>query len=42
MGLPGIFPSWGVIMAHFVGEIAVYGPPVYVSFMVSANGPLCR
>jgi hypothetical protein len=42
MGLQAMFPSWGVLMAHCVGEIAAYGPLSYVSFMGYANGPLCR
>jgi hypothetical protein len=29
-------------MGYCVGEIAVWGPPNYFSFMGCANGPLCR
>jgi hypothetical protein len=42
MGFPPIILSWGVIMALSLGEIAVYGPTSYVSFMNRANGSLCR
>jgi hypothetical protein len=42
MGLLAIFPSWGVLMGHCAGEIAVYGPSGYFYFMGCANGPLCR
>jgi hypothetical protein len=39
---PAIFLLSGMIMGHCVGEIAVYGPPSYFSFIVCANGTLCR
>jgi hypothetical protein len=35
-------PLWGVLMGHCAGEIALYGPSGYFSFMGCANGPLCR
>jgi hypothetical protein len=31
-----------VLMVHCAGDIAVFGPSGYFSFMVCANGPLCR
>jgi hypothetical protein len=33
MGLLAIFLLWGVLMGHCAGEIAVYRPPTYLSFM---------
>ena len=33
-----IFPLWGVLMGHCVGEIAVWGPRTIFSFMGCANG----
>jgi hypothetical protein len=41
-GPSGFFPLWYVLMVHCAGEIAIYGPSGYFSFMVCANGPLCR
>jgi hypothetical protein len=33
VGPLAIFPLWGVLMGHCAGEIAVYGPSDYSSFM---------